>query len=213
MAGARTTTVRDLRTSNRSRALWEIFLHGPLTRQDVGREAELSAATVSNLVAALEAEGVVAEVGLEDSNGGRPRGLLQVNPGFGYVIGVDVGESAVLVELFDFALAPRASHASAAGASGLGPLDAAERISGGIETVIAGAGVARADILGVGVAVPGIVEHAERAVVHGQSAGWDAVPLEAMLPERLALPVDVDNAAVALGQAEKMFGAARVTDN
>ncbi len=205
--------MRDLRTSNRSRALWEIFLHGPLTRQDVGREAELSAATVSNLVAALEAEGVVAEVGLEDSNGGRPRGLLQVNPGFGYVIGVDVGESAVLVELFDFALAPLASHASAARLTGLGPVDAAERISDGIEAVIAEAGVARADILGVGVAVPGIVEHAGGAVVHGQSTGWDAVPLEAMLTERVALPVDVDNGAVALGQAEKWFGAARGTDN
>ena len=48
----------------------------------------------------------MAEVGLEDSNGGRPRGLLQVNPDYGYVIGVDVGETAFLVELFDFQPAP-----------------------------------------------------------------------------------------------------------
>ena len=107
-----TTTVRDLRKSNRSRALWQVFLNGPLTRQEVGTVASLSPATVSNLVAALVSEGVVVEVGLEDSNGGRPRGLLQVNPGYGYVIGVDVGETAFLVELFDFGLNLRARHAS-----------------------------------------------------------------------------------------------------
>ena len=109
MPRPRTTTVRDLRKSNRSRALWEVFLNGPLTRQEVGTVAGLSPATVSNLVAALAAEGVLAEVGLQDSNGGRPRGLLQVNPDYGSVIGVDVGETAFLVELFDFALQRRAA--------------------------------------------------------------------------------------------------------
>ena len=58
-----TTTVRDLRRSNRSRALWQVFLDGPLTRQEIGAEAGLSPATVSNLVADLLAEGVIAEVG------------------------------------------------------------------------------------------------------------------------------------------------------
>ena len=68
-------------------------------------------------------------------------------------------------------------------------------------------------ILGVGVAVPGLVEHREDAVVHGQSVGWDAVPLEAMLRSRTELPILVDNGAKTLGQAEKWFGAARGTDN
>jgi DNA-binding transcriptional regulator LsrR (DeoR family) len=60
MARPSTTTVRDLRKNNRSRALWQVFLNGPLTRQEVGTVAGLSPATVSNLVAALVAEGVVA---------------------------------------------------------------------------------------------------------------------------------------------------------
>ena len=152
-----TTTVRDLRKNNRSRALWQVFLNGPLTRQEVGTVAGLSPATVSNLVAALVAEGVVVEVGLEDSNGGRPRGLLQVNPGYGYVIGVDVGETAFLVELFDFGLNLRAQHTSVTDMSVLDPEDAVSHIVEGIELVIAEAGVEPASILGVGVAVPGLV--------------------------------------------------------
>ena len=213
MPRPRTTTVRDLRKSNRSRALWEVFLNGPLTRQEVGTVAGLSPATVSNLVAALVAEGVVAEVGLEDSNGGRPRGLLQVNPGYGYVIGVDVGETAFLVELFDFALQPLARHASVTDMTVLDPDDAVSHIVAGVEAVIAEAGVARTAIIGVGVGVPGLVEHHTDAVVHGQSVGWHSVPLEQMLRDQTGLPILVDNGAKTLGQAERWFGAARSTGN
>jgi predicted NBD/HSP70 family sugar kinase len=213
MPRPRTTTVRDLRKSNRSTALWEVFLNGPLTRQEVGAVAGLSPATVSNLVGALVAEGVVAEVGLEDSNGGRPRGLLQVNPSYGYVIGVDVGETAFLVELFDFGLNVRARHASVTDMSVLDPQDAVTHIVAGIRSVIAESGVPESDILGVGVAVPGLVEHREDAVVHGQSVGWHAVPLEAILHGQTGLPILVDNGAKTLGQAERWFGAARGSDN
>src|SRR5579862_2055334 len=147
-----TTTVRDLRKSNRSRALWQVFLNGPLTRQEVAAVAGLSSATVSNLVGALLTEGVIAEVGLEDSNGGRPRGLLQVNPEYGYVIGVDVGESAFLVELFDLGLTMRARHLSATDMAVLDPKDAVTHVAKGIRSVIAQAGVEERAILGVGVA-------------------------------------------------------------
>jgi predicted NBD/HSP70 family sugar kinase len=213
MPASNATTVRDLRRSNRSRALWQVFLTGPLTRQEIGVQAGLSPATVSNLVADLVAEGVIIEVGLEDSNGGRPRGLLQVNPEYGYVIGVDVGETAFLVELFDLGLRMRARHLSATDMAVLDPQDAVSHVAGGIRSVIAQSGADEAAILGVGVAVPGLVEHRADAVVHGQSVGWDAVPVEAMLRGMAGLPILVDNGAKTLGQAEKWFGAARNTDN
>lgn len=213
MAGSLATTVRDLRRSNRSRALWQVFLGGPMTRQEIGELAGLSPATVSNLVADLVADGIIAEVGLEDSNGGRPRGVLQVNPEYGYVIGVDVGETEFLVELFDLGLGMRARHLSATDMAVLDPTDAVTHVAQGIRSVIAQAAVDERAILGVGVAVPGLVEHTEHAIVHGQSVGWDAVPVESMLGDMIDLPVLVDNGAKTLGQAEKWFGAARGTDN
>jgi predicted NBD/HSP70 family sugar kinase len=213
MAVPYATTVRDLRRSNRSRALWQVFLAGPLTRQEISVQAGLSQATVSNLVADLVAEGVIIEVGLEDSNGGRPRGLLQVNPEYGYVVGVDVGETAFLVELFDLGLGLRARHVSATDLAVLDPQDTVSHVADGIRSVIAQSGVDERAILGVGVAVPGLVEHLQQAVVHGQSVGWDAVPVERMLRGMVDLPVLVDNGAKTLGQAEKWFGAARGTDN
>lgn len=213
MPRTRTTTVRDLRKSNRARALWELYMNGPLTRQEVGVAAGVSPATVSNLVGELLEQGVVIEVGLEDSNGGRPRGLLQVNPEYGFVVGVDVGETAFLVELFDLSMKVRASHVSTTELSRLDPQDVVDRVHEGIASVIAQAGVRSEQILGVGVGVPGLVEHGQDAVVHGQSVGWDAVPLGAMLRKGMDLPLLIDNGAKTLGQAEKWFGAARGSDN
>src|SRR5450759_997030 len=95
----------------------------------------------------------------------------------------------------------------------LDPEDAVSHIVEGIESVIAESGVDTRAVLGVGVAVPGLVEHREDAVVHGQSVGWHAVPLEAMLRSRTGLPILVDNGAKTLGQAERWFGAARRTEH
>jgi predicted NBD/HSP70 family sugar kinase len=208
-----TTTVRDLRSGNQSRALWDVYLNGPLTRQEIGDHAGLSLASVSNLVGALLKQGVVEEIGLEDSNGGRPRGLLQVNPEYGFVIGVDMGETAFLVELFDLGMHVRARHVSTASDEHPAPAEAVGHMLDGIRAVTADAGIDADRILGIGVAVPGLVEHGDDAIVHGQSIGWRAVPLERMLRRRTDLPILIDNGAKTLGQAEKWFGAARETDD
>src|SRR5689334_18014083 len=146
-----TRTVRDLRSSNQSRALWDVYLNGPLTRQEIAEHSGLSLASVSNLLGALLRQGVVEEVGVEDSNGGRPRALLQVNPEYGFIIGVDVGETAFLVELFDLGMQVRARHVSTASSVHPTPAEAVARMLDGIRTVTAESGVDADRILGIGV--------------------------------------------------------------
>jgi len=45
-------------------------------------------------------------------------------------------------------------------------------------------------------------------LVHGQTYGWDAVPLERLLRAHTDLPLRFDNGAKTMGQAELWFGAA-----
>src|SRR5436189_996379 len=104
MTDGRGRTARDVRRTNRSVLLWELCLTAPLTRTDLSQATGLSPATVSNLVAGLIAEGLVVETGSVGSDGGRPSSLLRLNPVHRYLIGVDVGETRVRVELFDLAL-------------------------------------------------------------------------------------------------------------
>ncbi|MCX4631580.1 ROK family transcriptional regulator [Streptomyces sp. NBC_01443] len=209
-------TVRDLRRGNRSAVLQRLYFGGPMSRQELGPATGLSSGSVSNVVGELVADGLLEEAGIVDSDGGRPRTLLRVAPGSAHMIGVDVGETRVRVELFDLALTELARTELPLlprGCYDVGPI--VDHVRTGIATVLAEAGVGTERLLGVGVGVPGIVDREAPggAVVHGQTIGWDAVPLEALLRATGALPDEVpyiiDNGARTLGQAEMWFGAGR----
>ena len=206
---AKRTTVRDMRRANRSVLLTRLYQDGPLSRQDLVQSTALSQASVSTLAGELIEEGLVQEAGQVESDGGRPRVLLRVAPEFGYVIGVDVGETRVQVELFDMSMTALAKADYAIESTTPRPHDVVSRVLDGLRTVVAQAGVDEALVLGVGVAVFGVVERTDDAVVHAQTLGWDAVPLGAMLRAGTDLPVHVDNGAKTLGQAEMWFGAGR----
>jgi predicted NBD/HSP70 family sugar kinase len=209
MRERRRWTVHDLRRDNRSVLLSSLFFEQPRSRQELSEATGLSPASVSNVVRDLIDEGIVVEAGSVDSDGGRPRIMLQVNPDYGYVIGVDVGETRVRVELFDLALTERAKADY--------PLDPRQHSAGliveailaGLEAVLSGSGVPPAAVLGVGVGVPGIVDNGPDGLVHGQTYGWESVPLGRLLRSGTNLPLHIDNGARTMGQAELWFGAGR----
>ncbi|MGY1439868.1 ROK family protein [Streptomyces reniochalinae] len=218
MTGEKRRTVRDLRRSNRATLLRRLYFDGPLSRQELGPATGLSSASVSNVTSELLAERLLEEAGSVDSDGGRPRTLLRVAPAAGTLIGVDVGETRVRVELFDLALTERARAEYPLREGGHAMTHVLRLIADGLTAVRAQAtraGVPGAAApLGIGVGVPGIVEQdpgRSGAVVHGQTVGWDAVPLEARLREEAGLPARtplfVSNGAKTLGQAEMWFGA------
>ncbi|GAB4106880.1 ROK family transcriptional regulator [Micromonospora taraxaci] len=202
-------TNRSVRLRNRSALLTKLFLDGPLTRQDLVRSTGLSQPAVSNVVADLIDEGLVAEAGAAESDGGRPSMLLRIAPRFAFLVGVDVGETRVRVELFDFAMTLLASIEYPLDPARTEPDMVAGHVLAGIDAVTGRAGVATADVLGVGIGVSGVVEQGAEAVVHAQALGWDRVPLERLIGAGTDLPLHIDNGAKTLGQAEMWFGAGR----
>ncbi|MEU7799864.1 ROK family transcriptional regulator [Micromonospora arborensis] len=202
-------TNRSVRLRNRSALLTKLFLDGPLTRQDLVRSTGLSQPAVSNVVADLIDEGLVAEAGAAESDGGRPSMLLRIAPRFAFVVGVDVGETRVRVELFDFAMTLLASIEYPLDPARTEPDLVAGHVLAGIDAVTGQAGVAPGDVLGVGIGVSGVVEQGVEAVVHAQALGWDRVPLERLIGAGTDLPLHIDNGAKTLGQAEMWFGAGR----
>ena len=87
------------------------------------------------------------------------------------------------------------------------------QIASGLAAVLAGSGVHEEAVLGVGIGVPGIIERGPEVLVHGQTYGWDAVPLQRLLRAHTDLPLRFDNGAKTMGQAELWFGAGRGTRN
>ncbi|GAA1722166.1 ROK family transcriptional regulator [Fodinicola feengrottensis] len=204
------STVRDLRRHNRSALLSKLFLDGPLSRHELSGPTGLSAATVSNVIGGLIDEGLVVEAGMVDSDGGRPRVLLRVNPAYGHVVGVDVGETGIKVELFDLTMTRLATADHPLPGPRPEPDAVADRIVAGLAEVLKSAGVDASDVLGMGIGVPGTVEQGSPVLVHAPTLGWDSVALGKMLAsEGVTIPVFFENGAKTLGQAEMWFGAGR----
>ncbi|WUH94924.1 ROK family protein [Streptomyces sp. NBC_00433] len=187
--------------------LTRLYLHGAASRFDLMKATGLSSATVSNVVTDLVADGLVAEAGLLDSDGGRPRTLLEVRPGYAQVVGVDIGETHVQVGLFDWTLDTVATATYPMDEGRPEPAVLAELVRAGIEEVTAKAGADPAALLGVGVGVPGAV--LPDGLVHAPTLGWSDVPFDMLLRPHVPAPLHLDNCARTLGQAEMWRGAGR----
>lgn len=209
MTYRRRQTVRDLRRGNRSALLRHLYFEGPLSRHELGRDTGLSAGSISNVIGELVAEGLVEEAGAVESDGGRPRTLLKIAAGHGYLVGVDVGETRVRVALFDLALTELAATDHPLSDSGHDVGHVVQLILDGLAAVLRDTGADQDRVLGVGVGVPGIVEQGGDLVVHGQTIDWESVPLGRLLRTGTELPLHIDNGAKTLGQAEMWFGAGR----
>jgi predicted NBD/HSP70 family sugar kinase len=204
------STVRDLRRDNRSVLLWSLFIGQPCSRQDLSWATGLSTASVSNVVREFIGEGIVTEAGSVDSDGGRPRALLRMDPDYGRVIGVDVGETRIRVEMFDMTMAMRASADYALDPRDQGIDVVVDRVQAGLASVLADSGCDPSAVLGAGIGVPGVIEHeGSETLVYAQTYGWDAVPLGRLLRPVGDFPLYIDNGAKTMGQAELWFGAGR----
>lgn len=209
MADRRGRNVRDVRRSNRSLLLRQLYFQRQASRLELSRATGLSAASVSNVVAELIEAGVVFESGALESEGGRPRILLEVAASRFQVIGVDVGETRIRVERFDLALTEIERAEIPMTAGDYEPAGVIAAIAAGLDAVGVPEPGTGTELLGIGIGVPGIVEGREACVVHCQTLGWDAVPFEALLREVTDLPLFIDNGANTLGRAEVWFGAGR----
>src|ERR1700743_2652352 len=131
MPERRRWTVRDLRRDNRSVLLWSLYFDQPCSRQDLSEATGLSSASVSNVIRELIAEGIVIEAGSVDSDGGRARGLVRINPA-----------SGVRAQLFDLTMPGGACADDPFEPREHGVEVVVDRVLACLQTVLADSGVA-----------------------------------------------------------------------
>ncbi|MGW4432953.1 ROK family transcriptional regulator [Streptomyces tendae] len=195
-----------------------------ISRLELAERTGLTPQAVSKITARLRGEGLAAEAGRRASTGGKPRTVLRLVPGAGHALGVHLDRDelrAVLVDLDGTVVAERRAPLDlGAGAETVleGVARAAEDLAakGLGHLVVEGARVpgaalaAAPTLLGLGVALPGPLDHV-RGVLHRITGfpGWDGYPLREALERRLGVPVvvDKDTNAAALGLAVGGAGA------
>ncbi|GGU64199.1 ROK family transcriptional regulator [Streptomyces lavendofoliae] len=167
------------------------------SRLELAERTGLTPQAVSKITARLREEGLAAEAGRRASTGGKPRTVLRLVPGAAHAVGLNLDRDELTAVLVDLS--------GAVVAASVVPLD----LGSGAEVVMevaAGevAALTSRPLLGVGVAMPGPLDHA--AGVPHRVTGfpeWDGFPLRDALARRLGLPVvlDKDTNTAALGIA------------
>lgn len=172
-----------------------------ISRLELAEGTGLTPQAVSKITARLREDGLAVGAGLRPSTGGKPRTVLRLVPDAQFAVGLHLDRDGLTAVLVDLAGRPVAVTRA--------PLD----LGAPADRVLADAADAVRDlcaaephkpVLGVGVAVPGPLDHRD-GVLHRVTGfpQWDGYPLRAALAERTGLPVvlDKDTNAAALAVA------------
>jgi predicted NBD/HSP70 family sugar kinase len=208
--GQRSETVRR---ANLSTIVQELHLRGPLSRSDLVARTGLTRSTIRGLIGELAAGELVTEVpSMPDGAPGRPSPIVHPNADAAVVLALEINVDSLAAALVGFGGTvhrltrvdrPR-GHLS---------VDAILDDLHGLATpMLAAAG---ASLIGVGVAVAGIVRRSDGHVRMAPNLGWREEPLAARVRDVLGVevPVWVANEADLGGLAEHRRGAARGEDS
>jgi predicted NBD/HSP70 family sugar kinase len=199
------------RLDARSRVLGVLAQAGAASRAELARLTALAPSTISAVVAELEAEGLVIEPADRPNRTrlGRPPVLVALSREAGLALGIDFGKRHLRVAVADLSHAVLAERHEPLDAD----LPAAESIPRAValvDEVLAEAGARRADVVGVGMGLPGPV-HAPTGELGDSTIlpGWVGVRAVDAMSAALDLPVEVGNDANLGALSESMWGAGR----
>ncbi|MET8739907.1 ROK family transcriptional regulator [Streptomyces sp. NPDC004728] len=180
-----------------------------ISRLELAERTGLTPQAVSKITARLRAEGLAAGAGRRASTGGKPRTVLRLVPDAGYAVGLHLDRDELTVVLVDLSGAVAASRTAPLDLGA--PADEVLAAAADAVTEVRGGdqGPGERQVLGVGAAVPGPLDHRD-GVLHRVTGfpQWDGYPLRDALAVRTGLPVvvDKDTNAAALGLALRAAG-------
>lgn len=184
---------------------------GAMSRADLARRSGLAKATVGTIVGQLQQAGAVAEGDSASSGRGRPSTPLVLTGSTMAGLGIEVNVDYVAITAVDLAGRRLAFDERPVGSGGPVLEDVVALVREEVRA-LEGRGIV---VLGVTVAVPGLIDRARGVVVAAPNLGWSEVALAEALRRELGpdLPVAVDNDANCAARAEGLRGvAAGVSD-
>ncbi|MEC3853996.1 ROK family transcriptional regulator [Paenarthrobacter ureafaciens] len=188
------TSVLEAGNLSRAGNLFQLLRDGQArTRAELAVTTGLARSTVASRIDALISSGLVGPAGEASSSGGRPPSRFAFNPAARVVLAVDVGATHVIVAVTDLGgsiLAERRLGQEVAD----GPEVVLGRVVSAGRALLAEAGRELGDLAGVGIGLPGPVEHdSGKPVKPPIMPGWDGFDVVTYVQRSLPVPVLVDN--------------------
>jgi glucokinase-like ROK family protein len=203
------SNIGKVKAHNVRAVLWVLRHHEYASRAYLAELTGLSTTTISNLVSELLEQGIVTEEGsvkpASRQGAGRPRTSLCLVPEARHAVGIHIGVGQIRVAVADLRAHPlnclsldhSLDRSSAEVLRGVAAL---------VDEAICRSGVAREQVVGIGVGASGLVNPHTGVNVMAPNLGWRDVPIRDALAQQLALPVCVDNNARTMAFGEALFG-------
>ncbi len=194
----------QVRVANRSAVLRLLRRQRQISRAEIARRIGLSEASVSRIIAALMAQGLVVDAGTDPGTGGRPGARLELNQDRFRAIGVDIQDYETRIVL---GTATGRTVRTESFRTPQEPAEALERVARGVADLIAD--LAEAPV-GIGVSMRGLVDSGRQVAELGSNPAWVHVEVGRQLSLRTGLPVYVENNVRAAALAEYDHGGSDV---
>ncbi|RCK71620.1 MAG: putative ROK-family transcriptional regulator [Anaerolineae bacterium] len=194
-------THQQTKEHNRHLVLKNIFDHDVISRAEISRLTGLTRTTVSEIVAELLEEGLVNEIGIGESMGGKSPILLSIVKDSRCLIGLDIAQNqfrgAVVNlrgEIKNMITAPVIER------FGNEPIQQIFKILDHLITIPCH------PVVGIGVGTPGLVNTHEGTVINAVNFDWKDFPLAKILADRYHIPVFIYNDSQAAAMGEFLYG-------
>jgi len=176
-----------------------------ISRAGIAKRSRLSAPTVSRIVEDLITEGLVTEIGEGKSSGGRRPTLLKFSGSGNYVIGIDLGTTNIYGVLSDLdaniiAEIRCATHVEE------GFHAVMQRTAGVIDDLKDHLKTNGKKILGIGMAVAGLINRQRNNVAFSPDFHWHNVDVVGELSQWHDIPVIFDNVTRVMALGEVCYG-------
>lgn len=208
VAGKR-SSLQDVRRLHRSLVLRALRDQGPLPRIELARRLDVSATTITKVVAQLITDGVIAEgsTGGGAQRVGRPTTDVAIIAGAASVVGVQVRAGAVNVGLCDLLGQTIRTTEVAFDPERDQPDRVLDLVAAQVKRMVRPRlSKPSGPVIGVGVAAPGPVDVDNRTNVLAINLGWRDVRFADRIEKATGLPTVVDHNVRAMAFAEAVLG-------
>ncbi|MGA5822485.1 ROK family transcriptional regulator [Kitasatospora sp. NPDC094028] len=196
-----------LRAINDRAALELLLANGPLSRTQIGTLTGLSKPTASQLLARLEAAGLVLPVGTTAGGPGPNAQLYQVNPTAGYVAGLDVTPTGIRVAVADITGGTLAEHTVST--KGVPAAGTVATVAAATAEAVRAAGLPEGSLRTAAIGIGGAPDPVTGKLRYASHLpGWHSPRLVEELSGAIGAPVSIENDVNLAAVAEQASGAA-----
>jgi predicted NBD/HSP70 family sugar kinase len=176
-----------------------VHAHQPISRADLARAMGVRRGVVTLIVNDLLREGLVVEGATGQTVRGRKPTFLYIDSRRRVVVAADIRVSEISVMVADLMGKPLTEVVKLPGSRD--PREVVAALAVRIKALLAEQG-AGTQCEGIGVVVPGMVEHSTMTVLHAPTLGWRNVAIREPLAAATGLPVQIENSGRACALAQ-----------